>query len=57
MADCVFCGKKIVEGSGFVVFRKDGTAQRFCSRKCSRNAELKRNPRDFKWTAAGSKKA
>ena len=57
MAECVFCGKKIVEGSGFTVFKKDGTAQRYCSRKCLRNAELKRNPRDYKWTSAGSKKA
>ncbi|MFH0973194.1 MAG: 50S ribosomal protein L24e [Candidatus Micrarchaeota archaeon] len=57
MADCVFCGKQIPEGSGFTLFKKAGSAQRYCSRKCLRNAELKRNPRDFKWTKAGAKKS
>ena len=57
MADCVFCGKQIPEGSGFTLFKKDGSAQRYCSRKCRRNSELKRNPRDFKWTKAGAKKS
>jgi large subunit ribosomal protein L24e len=57
MVECIFCGKTLCEGSGFTVFGKDGSAKHYCSRKCLRNAQLKRNPRDFKWTKAGSKKA
>ena len=57
MVECVFCGRTVVEGSGFTVFKKDGSAQYFCSRKCLKNAEMKRHPRNFKWTTAGAKAA
>ena len=53
MAKCVFCSKEITLGSGFVVFKKSGQASNYCSRKCLRNNTMKRNPRNFKWAAAG----
>lgn len=34
---------------GFTVFERDGTARHFCSRKCRRNQEMKRDARKFKW--------
>ena len=50
MANCTFCGSEIRTGTGFTLFKKDGTAAHYCSRKCERNAEMNRNPRRLKWT-------
>ncbi len=50
MPTCSFCGCTYEDGTGFTLFKKDGTAIRYCSRKCERNTELKRNPTKFKWT-------
>ncbi|PIO02797.1 50S ribosomal protein L24e [Candidatus Micrarchaeota archaeon CG_4_10_14_0_2_um_filter_55_9] len=47
---CAFCGKKEGLLEGITVFRKDGSSQYYCSRKCRRNAELRRKPRKLKWT-------
>jgi len=51
MAKCTHCGKEVLVGTGFTVFKRDGTALHFCSKKCSRNAEMGRSPRRQKWTA------
>lgn len=50
MANCSFCGKNIAPGLGVTLFKRDGTALHYCSRKCERNLEMGRNPRKFKWT-------
>ncbi|MFH0836050.1 MAG: 50S ribosomal protein L24e, partial [Candidatus Micrarchaeota archaeon] len=44
------CGKPVEDGTGFTVFKKDGTPRHFCSHKCKRNVDLKRKPRETKWT-------
>jgi len=49
MAQCSFCGKQLQPGSGFTVFKKDGTAQRFCSRKCQRYTKMGRKAQKYKW--------
>ncbi|MFA6048365.1 MAG: 50S ribosomal protein L24e [Candidatus Micrarchaeia archaeon] len=51
MPTCSFCGKPYGEGTGFTLFKHDGTGLRYCSRKCERNSQLKRNPAKLKWTA------
>ena len=50
MTECVFCGNSIEDGIGFTLFKRDGTPRHYCSRKCKRNEELKRKPRDTKWS-------
>ncbi len=50
MSVCSFCGFETLTGTGFTLFKKDGTAIHYCSRKCERNSEMKRNPRRLKWT-------
>ncbi len=61
MVLCSFCGNELVEGEGLRLFRRDGSAMNFCSRKCEMNSlKLKRNPAKFKWTqryASTAKKA
>ncbi len=46
---CAFCGKKEGLLEGITVFKRDGNSNYYCSRKCRRNAELKRKPRKTKW--------
>ncbi len=50
MPVCSFCGKKMKEGTGILFFRKDGKAVYYCSRKCEKNAQMKRNSLKLKWT-------
>ncbi|MGB9577137.1 MAG: 50S ribosomal protein L24e [Candidatus Micrarchaeia archaeon] len=50
MTECSFCGNKIPVGTGFTLFKRDGTAIHYCSRKCEANARMGRNPRRKKWT-------
>lgn len=50
MATCNFCSKTIPPQDGFIIFKKDGTAIHYCSRKCRRNTEMKRKPGKLKWT-------
>ncbi len=50
MSECSFCGREYKAGVGFTVFKRDGSSVHYCSRKCSRNAALKRNPAKLKWT-------
>ncbi|MBI3588322.1 50S ribosomal protein L24 [Candidatus Micrarchaeota archaeon] len=50
MAECSFCSREYSGmNGGFTVFERDGTARHFCSRKCRRNQEMKRDARKFKW--------
>ena len=56
MASCSFCGKEIPMGQGVVVFKKEGTATRFCCKKCEKNAGMGRNPKKLKWTEKGKKR-
>jgi len=52
MADCSFCGKKIEQGTGKMLIKKDGKVFHFCSTKCEKNQlKLKRQPREHVWTA------
>ncbi|MFA4945964.1 MAG: 50S ribosomal protein L24 [Candidatus Micrarchaeia archaeon] len=50
---CAFCSKPAGLMEGATRFAKDGTPTYYCSRKCLRNAALKRNPRERKWSAGG----
>jgi large subunit ribosomal protein L24e len=52
---CSFCGKEIEPGTGMTKVIRD-TVQRFCSRKCRKSNEMKRDPRKFKWTTKYEKK-
>ncbi|NYZ78226.1 50S ribosomal protein L24e [Candidatus Micrarchaeota archaeon] len=56
MAVCSFCGKEIQVGFGLTFFKKDGSATRWCSKKCEKNALMKRNPVNLKWTERFKKK-
>ncbi|HIH20550.1 TPA: 50S ribosomal protein L24 [Candidatus Micrarchaeota archaeon] len=51
MVKCTFCSKEIHIGTGFVIFKKSGQALNYCSRKCMRNLEMGRNPRNYKWSS------
>ena len=48
--NCTFCGLAMLQGTGFTLYKKDGTPVHYCSKKCEKNAFLKRNPRRLKWT-------
>ncbi|MFH1751262.1 MAG: 50S ribosomal protein L24e [Candidatus Micrarchaeota archaeon] len=51
MAICSFCGNEIGVGTGFTIFKRNGSATHFCSRKCQKNQmKLGRNPAHLKWT-------
>lgn len=47
---CSFCGYEIEPGTGFMYVTEDGKKLYFCSRKCFRNWEMGRDPRELKWT-------
>lgn len=47
---CSYCQAEIAAATGVTMFRKDGSALHYCSRRCERYAEMKRNPRKLKWT-------
>lgn len=49
MANCTFCGKQLETGTGFKVFKKDGSALTYCSRKCQRYVAMGRKPARYKW--------
>ena len=57
MSICSFCGKTVSVGSGVTMFKRDGTALYFCSRKCEKNISMGRNPARFKWTEKYSSSA
>ena len=49
MPICSFCKKNYKEPRGLTVFTFDGKTIRFCSSKCRRNADLKRDPKKVNW--------
>jgi len=49
MPKCSFCSKNVNYGSGKMVVETNGKILWFCSSKCEKNANLGRDPRDFKW--------
>lgn len=49
MPTCSFCKKMFKEPRGLTVFTFDGRSIHFCSSKCRRNANLKRDPRKTNW--------
>ncbi len=49
MVKCYFCKNDLPLGSGILFSRRDGSAFYFCSSKCERNFNLKRNPHKLKW--------
>ncbi|WP_455363949.1 50S ribosomal protein L24e [[Eubacterium] cellulosolvens] len=53
---CSFCGKSYAQGTGFMYVRNDGTLLHFCSSKCKRSVDLKRDSRKLKWTQYHGKK-
>ncbi len=51
MSTCIFCGKKIEPGTGFIFIKNDGKSLDFCSKKCEKNLlKLKRKPIHTKWS-------
>ena len=52
---CSFCGKEIEPGTGMTQVIRD-SVHRFCSRKCRRSVEMKRDPRKLKWTKSYERK-
>ncbi|HLD59208.1 MAG TPA: 50S ribosomal protein L24e [archaeon] len=56
MANCNFCGKEIMPGTGTMYVKKEGAVFFFCSRKCRMNLmKLHRNPARKKWAQKAKK--
>ena len=55
MPVCSFCKKDYEECRGLTLFTFDGKTIRFCSSKCRRNVDLKRDPKKVKWIKKGKK--
>jgi len=49
MPTCSFCKKHYKEPRGLTVFTFDGRSVHFCSSKCKRNLDLKRDPKKVNW--------
>ena len=49
MPTCSFCKKNYESPRGLSVFLNDGKTTYFCSSKCKRNMNLKRDPRKVNW--------
>ena len=49
MPTCSFCKNNYSEHKGLTIFTFDGRTIHFCSSKCRKNAELKRDPRKVNW--------
>ncbi|MEM4717268.1 MAG: 50S ribosomal protein L24e [Desulfurococcaceae archaeon] len=50
LATCSFCGNQIEQGTGLMYVLGDGSILWFCSGKCFRSYQFKRDPRKLKWT-------
>ena len=47
---CTYCNTEISPGTGKLYIKKDGTAFRFCSKKCEKNLlKLKRKSTKASW--------
>jgi large subunit ribosomal protein L24e len=51
--NCSYCKGEIEQGRGIFVVKRDGKINRFCSSKCHKNFNLKRNPTNLKWITKG----
>lgn len=49
MPTCSFCKKNYEFPRGLTVFTFDGRSVYFCSSKCKRNSDLKRDPKKVNW--------
>ena len=49
MPTCSFCKKHYDAPRGLTVFTFDGRSIYFCSSKCKRNLDLKRDPKKVNW--------
>tara|TARA_Y100000310_G_scaffold187112_1_gene187202 strand:- start:2130 stop:2444 length:315 start_codon:yes stop_codon:yes gene_type:complete len=49
MPTCSFCKKHYNLPRGLTVFLFDGKSLHFCSSKCKRNLDLKRDPKKVNW--------
>jgi large subunit ribosomal protein L24e len=47
---CSYCGREIEPGTGIIYALNNGTILYFCSRKCIKNWEMKRDNKKLKWT-------
>ena len=52
MTKCVFCGIDENPFKGIHVIGNDGNVNYFCSSKCRKNSNLKRDKRRVRWTEA-----
>jgi large subunit ribosomal protein L24e len=49
MPTCSFCKKNYNLPRGLTLFTFDGRSVHFCSSKCKRNLDLKRDPKKVNW--------
>ena len=49
MPTCMFCKRSYKEPRGLTVFTFDGKEIHYCSSKCRRNHDLKRDPKKVNW--------
>ncbi len=47
---CSYCETDMAPGQGVTIYKKDGSAQHYCCRRCEKFVQMKRHPRQFKWT-------
>ena len=50
MPKCSFCGETLKTGTGKMFVTNANRIYYWCSKKCERNWEMKRNPKKVKWT-------
>jgi large subunit ribosomal protein L24e len=55
MPTCSFCKKNYEFPRGLTLFTFDGKSVYFCSSKCRRNADLKRDPKKTNWVKSEKK--